>query len=143
MVNESIESKVARAIAEQVAPLAPGFAAIDFKNAEVELADMFTAVETGLMRQRGPGIPLYQLSLAVHVGTRRTGDGMDTGGCALDSAYAAIRDNYSRKTRFVIAPGWFAVGVVPGEPETQQNESHTVRILQYTVFIINKEVDNG
>lgn len=139
-MSVKVESEVRRKLAELVCPLVPGFPVIELKDAGIAKQDRFAAVETGLLKQEGAGMPLYQLPASIHIGTRFRGDGDDPGERDLDDAYSAIRAAFSRKTRFQAADGWWVVGMVPTEPEQRQDDTHNARILSYNVFVINKEV---
>lgn len=67
----SIEAEVVRIFIDRLNDLLPGFPVYELKSNTVEKQDRFAAVETGLLKQEGPGIPLYQLPFAIHLGTRK------------------------------------------------------------------------
>lgn len=135
-----IETEVEQLFEKQLGELLPGFPVYRLKSASVERADRFALVETALLKPEGPGIPLYQLQFAIHVGTRRVGDRADPDELDLDEAYERIRANYAQpKRQYKIRDGWFIVGMVAGDPERNESDTHAVRVLQYTLFIINKE----
>lgn len=138
-MNVKVESMTRKALAELVCPLVPGFPVIELRDYGTAKQDRFVAIETGLLKQEGPGIPMYQLPATIHIGTRFKGEGDDPEERDLDDAYSAIRAGFSGKKKFQIAPGWYAVGMVPTEPEQRQDETHNVRLLSYNVFVINKK----
>ena len=135
----SIEAKIVRIFIDRLNDLLPGFPVYELKSNTVEKQDRFAAVETGLLKQEGPGIPLYQLPFAIHLGTRKKGAGGDPDESDLDEAYEAVRAAYAVRTRLKIADGWFLAGMVPTEPERTEDDTHNTRVLQYTLFIINQK----
>jgi hypothetical protein len=135
-----VEAETRKALADLVAALVPGFPVIELRESGVAKQDRFAAIETGLLKQEGPGIPMYQLPATIHIGTRFHGDGNDPLERDLDDAYSAVRAAFSAKRRFQISTGWYAVGMVPTEPEQRQDDTHNIRLLSYNIFIINKEV---
>ncbi|WP_288513958.1 hypothetical protein [uncultured Victivallis sp.] len=135
----SIEAEIVRIFIDRLNDLLPGFPVYELKSNTVEKQDRFAAVETGLLKQEGPGIPLYQLPFAIHLGTRKKGDGGDPDESDLDEAYEAVRAAYAVRTRLKIADGWFLAGMVPTEPERTEDDTHNTRVLQYTLFIINQK----
>ena len=140
MSSVQVEAEARKSLDDIVAPLVPGFAVIELRESGIAKQDRFVALETGLLKQEGPGIPMYQLPASIHIGTRFKGDGDDPMEGDLDSAYSAIRAAFSIKKRFQIATGWYAVGMVPTEPEQRQDDTHNIRLLSYNIFVINKEV---
>lgn len=135
----SIEAEIVRIFIDRLNDLLPGFPVYELKSNTVEKQDRFAAVETGLLKQEGPGIPLYQLPFAINLGTRKKGDGGDPDESDLDEAYEAVRAAYAVRTRLKIADGWFLAGMVPTEPERTEDDTHNTRVLQYTLFIINQK----
>lgn len=137
---KSVESDVNETLQRIVAEIAPGFPVIPLRG-DFEKQDRFIAVETGLLKQEAPGFCYYQLPVAIHIGTRAAGDGGDAKEDVLDGAYAAIRAYFaSPKRRFQVRHDWFVVGIVPVEPQQNQDDTHNVRVLAYNLFIINKEI---
>lgn len=138
MKHQSIESEANDFIRSLIAPDVSGIPVIPLRS-DTERGDRFVAVETALMKQEAPGLNHYQLPAAIHVGTRKTGDGGDHKEEIIDEAWQSIRSRFAVRLRLTVRDGLLIDGIVPGTPEIREDEAFNVRTLPLQLFIITKK----